>query len=765
MNLPVYTYSLAASMALVWLTAHADPSAEDWPLCPSALPIPDRPPVEGTLEPGDIQISADEADIEEAGISFLRGNVQITQDGKQISADNISYDQQNESAEMSGSVQYWDEDMYLHSDTGHVDFTAEQGDFNDARFVLRGNRARGNAGTISHTYPTMTNLSSVDYTTCDPEDNFWKLSASEIKLNHEEKWGSAKNVIMRIKDVPVLYTPYISFPLSNERKTGFLFPSAGTTNRNGFEFITPFYWNIAPHMDATITPRVLTDSGLMMQGEFRYLVHRGGGEFHAEYLPSDSQFQDEDRNLFSFKHNQEFGETGNLFLTYNRVSDKQFFEDFGSNLRLTSTRFLERRAEASYKGDWWHARALAQDYQTVDRSIPQISRPYKRLPQVSFSAFSPFRNRQLNFRLDTDVSFFDRGDNNAVPNDVNGLRYDLYPSVSYPVHTAGSFIEPRVGVRFTQYHLDDSGSTFKSNPNRFLPVVSLDSGMFFERKASIFNNSYTQTLEPRLFYLFVPDDNQGDLPVFDTGLYDFSFDSLFRDNRFTGPDRMGDANQVTVAVTSRFLNQESGREAGYVSLGQTYYFDDRDVFLVVPGIGPGLTGVVRTEEGSPFIAEVGTSLLGDFNFRGTVQYDFFNGKTEELAAFAQYKPATDKVVNLGYRVRRTSNSLSSPYGGTALTDIEQSEVSFHWPLGRNWSMVGLWTHAVPENRILEIFGGLEYEDCCWAFRAVARRFLTDVNQSYNNGIFFQVEFKGLAGIGKKTAEFLEENIPGYQRGF
>ena len=765
MNRPVYIYLLAASITLLCSAAQADPPDSDWPLCPSALPIPDRPPVEGQLEPGDIQIGADEADIDENGVSFLRGNVQITRDEKQVSADNISYNQQSESAEMSGNVQYWDEKMYLSSDQGQIDFTTEEGIFSDARFVLRDNRARGNAGSLSHLYPTRTSLTTVDYTTCDPDDNFWKLSASEIELNHEEKWGSAKNVVMRIKDVPVFYTPYISFPLSNERKTGFLFPSAGTTNRSGFELITPFYWNIAPHMDATLTPRIMTDSGLMMQGEFRYLVPRGYGDFNVEYLPGDDQYHDKDRDLFAFNHWQEFGETGKLFLTYNRVSDKQYFEDFGSNLSFTSTRYLERRADASYLGDWWRARVLVQDYQTVDSSIPQLSRPYKRLPQVSFSAFSPFRNRQLNFRLDTEISFFDRGDNSAVTNDVNGLRYDLYPSVSFPVYTPGAYIEPRVGVRFTQYNLEDSGASFKSNPNRFLPVVSLDSGMFFERETSIFNTRYLQTLEPRLFYLYVPDDNQSDLPVFDTGLYDFSFDALFRDNRFTGPDRMGDANQVTLAVTSRFLNQETGREAGYISLGQTYYFDDRDVFLVLPGIGPPLTGIVRDEEASPFIAEIGASLLKNFNFRGTLQYDFISERSEEIAAFAQYKPAPDKVINLGYRVRRTSNSLSSPFGGTSLTDIEQSEVSFHWPVSPKMSVVGLWTHAVPENRVLDIFGGLEYEDCCWAFRAVARRFLTDVNRDYNNGIFFQVEFKGLAGVGKKTAEFLEENIPGYQRGF
>src|SRR5690606_19598152 len=222
-------------------------------------------------------------------------------------------------------------------------------------------RARGEARSIRHEYPTRSEFSVVDYTTCDPEDNFWKFSASEINLNHEKNRGDARNVVLRIKDVPVLYTPYISFPLSKERKTGFLFPSFGSTNRNGYEVQTPFYWNIAPEMDATLTPRVLTDSGLMLMGEYRYLLERGEGELKGEYLPSDSEFGDQDRSLIGITHRQLFGDTGNFFLTYNRVSDKQYFEDFGSSINLTSIQFLERRADVYYSGTWWNTFARVQD--------------------------------------------------------------------------------------------------------------------------------------------------------------------------------------------------------------------------------------------------------------------------------------------------------------------------------------------------------------------------------------------------------------------
>ncbi len=745
-----------AGCLLVSLNVLAESGENDWPLCPSSLPIPARPVVEETLEAGEIHISADDADLEESGVSNLIGNVEITRDNQQVSADSIRYDEPGENADLKGNVEYWDEALYFQSDVGHVEFGQDSGQFENARYVIRDNRARGQADRISHEYPTTTNLDDVDYTTCDPEDNFWKLSADKITLDHTENWGSARNVVLRIKDVPVLYTPYMSFPLSDERKTGFLFPSFGSTNRNGYEMQTPFYWNIAPEMDATLTPRLLSDSGLMMMGQFRYLVDRGEGQINAEYLPSDNEFNDEDRNLFGFTHKQFFADTGRLFLTYNRVSDKQYFEDFGSTIAVTSTRYLPRRADLIYSGTGWNLRTLVQDYQTVDSTIPPESRPYKRLPQIRFNAFSPRRNRAFNLDMQTEFSYFDRGDNDIFLEDVNGARVDLFPSISYPFYTASTFIEPKLGYRFTQYSLTDTGNLFKSNPSRGLPIFSLDSGVFFERQTNLFNRPYLQTLEPRLYYLYIPFEDQSDLPVFDTGLYDFSFDALFREDRFTGPDRINDANQFTLAMTTRFIDSSTGREDGYISLGQIYYLRDGEVFLP--------DGREREEDSSPLVADVGLSMLSDWRMRGALQWDPNNNKTEKLAGFVQYHPDEGKILNMGYRMRRTTNGISAATQ-RAETDIEQTEASILWPLSRQWSVVGRWNYALPEKRTIDAFGGVQYDSCCWAFRVVGRRFITDADRDYSTGIFIQFELKGLAGIGQSTEDFLEENIPGFKSAF
>ncbi len=724
-----------------------DQQESNWPLCTDSLNIPARPVVEADLAPGEVHIAADDADLEAEGVSTLEGNVEITRDDQQVRADYVQFDQLDNTADLEGNIQYWDESIYLEADKAHIEFNTDTGQFENTKYTIKDSRGRGKSADLEMKIGTETNLKDADYSTCDPANKFWALSASEIHLDHVEEWGSAKNVVLKIKGVPVFYSPYMSFPLSKKRKTGFLTPGLGSSNRNGFEARTPFYWNIAPQMDATLTPRLLTDSGVMLMGEFRHMSKNSESEIRAEYLPSDTEFDDKDRNLIGVKHQHKFAGRGRFSLDYNRVSDKEYFEDFGSSLEITSTRFLRQRGDISYGGSWWNARARLENYQTVDSTIAAVNKPYKRLPQINFNAHSPGDNNKFRYMLRSEFTYFDRGgdDTTSVEN-VLGSRLDLLPSISYPFRTASTFLTPKLGLRYTQYDLHNT-SSFKSSPSRLLPIFSVDSGVFLERDFSLFGKQSLQTLEPRLFYLYVPEENQDDLPVFDTGLYDFSFDSLFREDRFNGKDRIGDANQFTLALTSRLIDHDTGREKGYLSLGQIYYLHDRDVTL--PGVEK------RDENSSPIVAELGVALLKHWKFRGNLQWDPHNNKTEKLLTEVQYKPASNKVVNLSYRVRRPSTNLSG-------IDVEQSDISFHWPLKQNWSMIGRWNYAIPENRSLEIFGGVEYESCCWGFRAVARRFLNDINGNFDTGVFLQLELKGLSGIGRKTVDFLKQKIPGYE---
>lgn len=738
-------------------------------LCPAPLDIPSRPSVEEILEEGDTFITADSVDLIEEGVSHLEGNAEITQDNQQVRADVIDYDKAREIADLEGNVNYWDEALYLRSDKSHLELDIGSGTFENADYRLIDIRGRGKADELFIDAGSLSRGRNIEFSTCDPEttefslsNNFWKINAKEMVLNHETDRGTGKHVVIKIKDIPVFYTPYLTFPLGLKRKSGFLMPSFGSSNNNGVDIRTPYYWNIAPNMDATFTPRLLTDSGIMGMGEYRYLFNRGSGTFNVEYLASDSNFNDEDRSYIDFEHQQSFGRNGKLSLIYKRVSDREYFEDLGTQLTTTSKRYLQRLANVSYRGRWWNVSGRLQDFQIVDNSIAPSSRPYQRLPQIRFDAFSPRKNNALNFRLSSQFAFFDRAEDEELMNSVNGFRVDLFPNVSFPMRTRAAYVTPKIGVRYTQYALTDNG-LFKNSPSRVLPSLSVDSGVFFDRDLNLFGDRFLNTLEPRLYYLYIPDEDQSHLPVFDTGIFNLSYNQLFREDRFSGPDRMGDANQLTFAVTSRLVNRRTGKQFGFVRVGQSYFLDDQEVIRqrLNPGGQLVNNGVVNEDLLSPLIAEFGLTPSKNLEVKGEFHWDPNDNITQKMAFRAQYRPEEGKVLNLAYRVRRAPSGVIR----RNTTDIEQTDVSLRWPVARDWSVVGRWNYAIGEKKSLETFAGLEYNSCCWSLRAVGRRFLTNLRGDFQTGFFLQIQLKGLAGVGQKTVDFLNQQIPGYQREF
>lgn len=746
-----------------------------WAFCPTTgFDIPERPAYDPSLERGQVEIEADRADMTEGEVSDFWGDVTFIDRQQAAQADHARYFSDDERAELEGNVQLWDDSQYLNSDTATIQLDEEHGTFYNARYWFPLRHGRGESDSLYREGDHLTRLKNADYTTCPVDGEFWKIYASELNLDHDAEQGTAKHVVLRIKDIPVFYTPYASFPLSDKRKSGFLPPSIGAGSRTGFDLSTPYYWNIAPQMDATFGPRVMSDRGIMAFGEFRYLFETGEGEIDAEYLPSDSGSDLGDRGIFSVLHEQSFFDgRGSLDIDYANASDRFYLEDFGTSLDVTSTSYLLQRARTRYNGSWWYASANVQAYDIVNSN--RIVEPYKRLPQLRFGSRMYPENWQPNFQFETEAVYFTRDDAGLTASDrlrdVNGARYDVMPSVSYPMRGLGGYVEPKIGMRYTQYNLhgDDvlSGpDSFNDNPSRTLPFASLDSGLFFERDFSLADSSFKQTLEPRLFYLYVPYENQDDLPIFDTNLYDVSFAQLFRENRFSGADRFGDANQLTLAVTSRIIDNERGRELGRLSLGQIVYFEDREVTL------PGL--IEDDDDVSPIVAEAATTLIPNWEAVGTIYWDPEDSRTEKLAARLSYNN-DGRILNLSYRQRRDQRQqLRADFDPTITTNnllsVEQTDISFRWPVSRQWSVVGRWNYALPESKTLELFGGVEYEDCCWAFRAVARHYINSVNinrnstgadDEYSTGFFLQLELKGLTGIGSRANQFLERSIRGY----
>ncbi|MDX1433726.1 MAG: LPS assembly protein LptD, partial [Gammaproteobacteria bacterium] len=513
-------------------------------------------------------------------------------------------------------------------------------------------------------------------------------------------------------------------------------PTIRSTSNTGFDVTVPYYFNLAPNYDATMAVRPMTKRGVQLQGEYRYLQEWGEGLLAGETLPSDDEYG-EARNAVRFYHTGRFAPRWYANVNFEWVSDEDYFTDLGTNLALSSQTFLDRRADLTYGGDWWYGLARVQSFQSLDSTLAPQDKPYERLPQLYAAMSRRERNVSLNPTGHVEGVFFERSDS------VTGTRLDFKPGLSFPVRRAAWFAVPHANVRFTQYNLENTGPGQPADPSRVIPTFSFDTGAFFERDWASGGGGLLQTLEPRLFYLYVPFDNQDDLPVFDTSEFDFSFGQLFRENRFTSADRVGDANQLSIALTSRLLTTRSGDELLSVGIGQIYYFEDREVTLP--------DQPVETGSRSPLVAQLGASLGRSWRFLGAIQWDPEESQTERNSVGLRYQPDPRRVVNLSYRFVRG--------------DFEQSDVSFAWPLARDWRVVARWNYALDTEENLEIFGGLEYESCCWAFRTIARRYLSGPGGEQSDGFFIQLEFKGLTGIGRSTVDFLERSIPGYENEF
>lgn len=688
-------------------------------------------------EQAPVEIEADE------GLGFGRdtmefiGNVEIVRGSQTLQADKARYTRSQHRVQANGAFIFREPEFSLFGDSADININTYEGDVREARAIFPAAHARTSADTVILAGRETIRLVNGAYTTCDIDDNSWVLSARRIKLDRAEDVGTAHHAILRVKNVPVFYTPYISFPLSEKRKSGFLAPSFGSSDESGTEVWLPYYWNIAPNYDATITPRYIEKRGLQLQNEFRYLGRRHNGIVEAEYLPGDSQFG-EDRSLFRLQHDSRLSRQWRGSLLFAEVSDANYFEDLGDSLAIASITHLERRADLNYQGNGGALLARAQDYQTIDDTIAAVNRPYKRLPQLLYNSPTLQPYWRVDHQLRSEWVQFDREDS------VTATRIDIQPTVGRYFGRTWGFFEPKLRLRHTQYELDNQAVGVDNSLSRTLPVSSLDSGLYFEKPFTRGKRGFIHTLEPRLFYLHVPFRDQDDIPLFDTGTNDFTFDQLFRDNRFSGGDRVGDANQLTLALTSRLLDDDSGNELARLAIGQIRYFRDRDVTL---GGGPA-----DTTNTSDFVMRLDVSPSSQWRASGEWQWDPDQENSTRTTASLQYRPQPNRGFNLSYR--------SLPILG-----LEQADTSFFWPLSKRWRAVGRWNYSLEQSQTLESFAGIEYEQCCWRLSFVRREFVNNVNviDDTNTAFLVQLEFKGLTRVGSRVDDLLESGILGYQR--
>ncbi|HKC42828.1 MAG TPA: LPS-assembly protein LptD [Burkholderiales bacterium] len=579
------------------------------------------------------------------------------------------------------------------------------------------------------------------FTTCKPGQDDWFISARELDLDFERDVGTARDARLTFLGVTTPNIPWFDFSLSNERKSGFLPPTAGYQNKTGFEFLQPFYWNIAPNYDATISARYMSQRGLQFLNEFRFLQPYFRGEARYDILPDDSQTHTSRwAQLLTTNFNYQNGWTG--LINYQKVSDDNYFRDLSPRIAIATQTYLTQQAAVNYSSPsgWWSAAANYQRFQTLQDPQNPVPLPYFREPQLTLNAL-----RQTLGGLDVGLQseFVNFGNSNLVP---TGARATAYPSVAWPNVTSYGFVTPKVGVSATIYDLDTLGAFPDKTPSRVLPIASVDSGLYLEREARWFGSDYLQTLEPRAYYLYVPFRNQTNLPIFDTTTTDLNYSQLFQENIFVGGDRIANANQLSLGAVSRLIRPRDGQEMVRAVIGQRYYFADQLVFI------PGQP--VRTSNVSPLIVGLAGRIAPDWTAEVGAQYQFADPSGfARFTSGVRYSPAPASVVSLAYRY------VNQNYTAGAGT-IETVDLAGQWPLGRGFYGVARYSYDLAGSKPVDTLIGLEYNAGCWILRAVAQKFQTSTTQ--NTALFFlQIEFNGLARVGSDPLEVLRRSIPGY----
>lgn len=673
-------------------------------------------------------ISADQGVLEKDGLSSLAGAVKLQQAGKQFSAQALDYDDKQRQVHVRMESLFRNRELIVKSREADFDLNSETGIFSGTEFTLPQRAARGDAGKITLSKTGTAEFDEVRYTTCSPGSRAWFLEAREITLNHKEGLGSARNARLRFHGVPILYMPYFQFPIDNRRRTGLLFPTVGQSTKTGFDFRWPLYVNLAPNYDATLTPRYMSRRGLQLGSQTRYLLEQSEGRARYDFLSND-QVTGEQRSYFDFQHRGLINKRLSLDAHFANASDRGYLEDLGGEFDTAAITHLDRSARLTYQAPAAYSiQALAQDYQTVSSNVLPQDEPYRRLPQILVKA------RTKNSIQDTRLGLTGEYANFVRTGSVQGQRVNFQPYLLMEKERNTWFFSSEANLDYTYYQLSGSVSGKPNRPARTLPQYSAEGGVRFERLTA---GGDLQTLEPRLFYLYTPFREQSALPVFDSGEPDFDFTQLFARNRFSGEDRVSDANQLAVAATSRLLDPASGREKLSASVGQLFRFTAPRVQL------PGALNV--PERGATdFIASLDYRLSQTWSSGFTSQWSP-DQKRFNRSSLALHYHDYGRRLDLAYRYRQNI--------------LEQADITASAPVGGSWRLAGRFRYSLRDNTSLDNMLGVEYSTCCWSIRSSYRRYIANTRGELNSGLYLQLELKGLTRIGSGFDSLLPLDEP------
>jgi LPS-assembly protein len=695
-------------------------------------------------------IDADQIDAQTDKHVVATGHVVMRQLGATLRADRVDYDSQAQTALATGSVKLErDTDavtgprlLYrMDSDTGEMETPV----FEFPKTPERKAAYRGNANRAVLEENRVSRLFQAVYTSCPVPRDDWFLQVRELEIDSARNVGIAYNSTLYFLHVPILYAPWMSFPLDNKRKSGFLAPTFGSSGNSGFEVALPYYWNIAQNMDATLTPKLFSKRGIQLGSEFRYLYPRFAGQIDSEWLPSD-HIAHRDRWFLGVHHTQKLFERWTWSVNAQSVSDDNYFRDLATKIALTSQTNLPRDMVIAYGDDTWAFSARTLAYQTLqDPNNPTIPIPYRILPQLLLTGT---RENKGVF----DWYFAGELSNFRHPSLVNGQRFIAYPSVSLPFRRNWGYLVAKTGFHFTKYDLQQNNTQDLPNTTRSVPISSVDTGLYFDRSTRLFGRDFQQTLEPRLYYVNIPFRDQSQMPNFTTAERDFNFSSIFTENRFVGGDRIGDANQLTLGVTTRMIESSTGLERLTAGIGQVYYFRPPQVTL--SGLPPS------DSKSSDLLFGVTSQMSKTTTLEAGWQYTPNLSRSEKLTVAAHYMPIPGSIINAAYRYARGS---TDPRADPSIQEgIQQIDLSTQWPLTQAISVVGRFNWSTKDHKVLEGLAGFEYNAGCWQVRAVAHRFVTAAEQ-YSTSFQIQLELSGLSRIGINPLETLRQNIAGYRR--
>ena len=683
-----------------------------------------------------IELEADNVEAQGEESVTLIGNAEVSQGRRTIVADKLKYFRETERVVADGSVEIVSEDgNYLSSDSIDVHAPTQIGQLINSEFKLASGMtskdgvdtvqlaARGSAGVVNLEGEGVMTMEDAAYTNCKEGSNAVMIYSKNLELDNISGVGKARNATVRFQGVPIFYAPYITFPLNDERKTGWLTPKYGNDEDSGNIIEFPWYWNIAQNQDATFTPRFYTDRGVQIAGEYRRATERSNTFVYGEFLPDDDLFGD-DRSLLTVQHFQQFNNNFSGSINFNDVSDIDYFDDLRTDTQFFSASFVPRDIRLDYTSRFVNATVRANEYQVIDDIFTSVNTPFERLPAITIG--TNFNDGPYGLKYNVGASY------TSFVSDTRqeGDRLALTPHIELPLRAAWGYVKPRISYHFRTYNLDDVADGVEDNPSFAVPIFSIDSGLYLEKNTNWFGKSVLQTLEPRLFYAFAPEEDQDDVPIFDTSQVSLdNVTNIFRENRFFGEDRVGDTNQLTLGLTTRIIDNETGDERLKASIAQLVLLEDLEVNLFGDTIESGFGDV---------LGEVRTNWPSGWSTYSFVQFDPDESEISNARFDLGYSPSNDS---------RKRFSLGYFFVNRSAVDTDQVTLNLDWPIADRWQFKAQESFSLEDSESLFTQLGLEYNACCWKARFTAQERITDRNiDEKRQAFFFELELTSLGSF-------------------